>query len=50
MEPFDTKIDRFGGRNLPQQLLSLSKLEFGTPFFSSTKKKRLKREENKVWY
>jgi hypothetical protein len=43
MEPFDTKIDHFGGRSLPQQLLSLSKPEFGTPFFSSTKKKTKKR-------
>jgi hypothetical protein len=28
MKPFDTKIDYFGGQNLPQQLISLSKPEF----------------------
>jgi len=29
MEPFDMKINRFGGQNLPQRSLSLSKLESG---------------------
>jgi hypothetical protein len=38
MEPFDTKIDYFDGRNLPQHQLSLSKPEFSGPPFSSPKK------------
>ena len=29
MKPFDIKINRFGGQNLPQRSLSLSKLESG---------------------
>jgi hypothetical protein len=28
MQPFDTKHNRFGGHNLPQRLLSLSKPEY----------------------
>jgi hypothetical protein len=32
MKPFDTKIDRFGGLNLPQCQLSLSKPESTIPF------------------
>jgi hypothetical protein len=46
MEPFDTKIDRFGGQNLSQRQLSVS-LSWNpvTPLFST--QKRLKKRKIK---
>jgi len=38
IEPFDTKINRFGGQNLSQRPPFLSGLEFGDSFLLSTKK------------
>jgi len=45
MKLFDTKIDYFGGQNLPQQLISLSKLEFDDSLSLLPTKKEWKEEK-----
>ena len=44
MEHFDIKLDCFDGLNLPQQQLSLSKLNF-SDLFSLLNLKKLKKEK-----
>jgi hypothetical protein len=50
MKPFDTKINRFGSWNLPQQQLSLSKSKSSDSLSLLLIEKRLKKEKNEVGY
>jgi hypothetical protein len=47
LEPFDTKINCSGCLNLPQQQLSLSKMESNDPL-SLLHQKKIKIKENKI--
>jgi hypothetical protein len=49
IEPFDTKINRFDGRNLSQRPPFLLRPESGDSFLLSTKK-NWKKEKNKIRY
>jgi hypothetical protein len=48
MEPFDIKIECFGGQNHRRQQLCFSKRELGHLF--SLLHKKTKNKKNKVWY
>ena len=51
MKSFDTKINCFGGQNLPQWLFSLFKVESDNSFpLYPRSKKGLKKKKNKVSY